>query len=159
MLRSLTAWLNRGPNGRQGNLEESELVLGPNAYFKGLLQCGDTIIIEGVVEDSRIETSANIIVAETAQVRCDFSARIVSIRGRYSGTLIADRAEILVGAEVDGQVHVNTIYIDENAVMNAEMYLLGTARETLGAATDEITTDVVTRTPGQVLKPPPEIGT
>ncbi len=158
MWKYLAAWLKREPNNLPDLLDEVDIVFGPTAHFSGMLQCNSTVILEGYVENARIETAANIIIAESARVTCDVSARIVSIRGHYSGTLEADRAEILEGAQVNGHVHVNTIYIDDNAVMNADMYLLGAAPRVTTEQT-EITTDVITRTSGDALRPPPEIGT
>ncbi len=137
--------------------DAADVVLGSTTYFTGVLQCNSTVILEGRVENARIATAANIIITESAHVTCDISARIVSIRGHYTGILEADRTEILEGAQVNGQVHVNTIYIDDNAVMNAEMYLLGAATREAASQT-EITTDVITRTTDGTLRPPPEIG-
>ncbi len=157
MWKYIAAWLKPESDNVPGIPDEADIVLGPKTYFAGMLQCNSTVILEGRVENARITTSANIIIAESAQATCDISARIVSIRGHYTGTLEADRAEILEGAQVNGQVHVNTIYIDDNAVMNAEMYLLGAATKEAIEQT-EITTDVITRTTGNALRPPPEIG-
>ncbi len=154
----MTAWFKQAPGPEHDRTDdEAEIVLGPTTYLSGLLRCTSTVILQGHVENARIETAANIIIVESAQVTGDVSARIVSIRGHYTGTLEADRAEILEGAQVNGHVHVNTIYIDDNAVMNAEMYLLGTATH-VEADQTTITTDVVPRTPGNGLRPPPEIG-
>lgn len=156
IVRAMGGWING--TGVPQEQPGTELVLGSGTWFTGHLRCRNTVIIEGTVENARIETSANIIIAEEARVGCDLSARIVSIRGVYNGTLTADRAEILQGAEVHGHVHVNTIYIDENAVMKAEMFLLGSADHRSQASTAEITSDVITRTTDAQMRPPPEIG-
>ena len=156
IVRAMGGWLNG--TGAPQEAPGTELVLGPDTWFSGHLRCRRTVIIEGAVENARIETSANIIIAETARAACDLSARIVSIRGVYHGTLTADRAEILQGAEVHGHVHVNTIYIDENAVMKAEMFLLGSTDPREQTSPNEITSDVITRTTDAQLRPPPEIG-
>lgn len=156
IVRAMGGWING--TGAPREQPGTELILGSDTWFSGHLRCRNTVIIEGLVENALIETSANIIIAEDARVGADLSARIVSIRGTYSGTLTADRAEILEGAEVHGHVHVNTIYIDENAVMKAEMFLLGSADHRHQASPTEITSDVITRTTDVHTRPPPEIG-
>ena len=156
IVRAMGGWING--TGVPREQPGTELLLGPDTWFSGHLRCRNTVIIEGMVENALIETSANIIIAEDARVGSDLSARIVSIRGTYSGTLTADRVEILQGAEVHGHVHVNTIYIDENAVMKAEMFLLGSADHRPQASPTEITSDVITRTTDVQTRPPPEIG-
>ena len=156
IVRAMGGWINGA--GAPREQPGTELILGPGTWFSGHLRCRNTVLIEGLVENALIETSANIIIAEGARVGSDLSAQIVSIRGVYSGTLTADRAEILQGAEVHGHVHVNTIYIDENAVMKAEMFLLGSADHRPPASPTEITSDVITRTTDVQTRPPPEIG-
>ena len=156
IMRAMGGWIN-GAGAPEDQLG-TELVLGRDVGFSGILRCRRTLIIEGSVENARIETSANIIIAEDARVGAEIFARIVSIRGVYSGTLTADRAEILQGAEVHGHIHVNTIYIDENATMNAEMFLLGSTDHGSSTTPTEITSDVITRTTDAQLRPPPEIG-
>jgi cytoskeletal protein CcmA (bactofilin family) len=89
----------------------------------------------------------------------DLSACIVSVRGRFEGTLVADRAEILAGAHVSGQVHVNSIYLNEEAVLDAELFLLEPANSENIQRPEEITSDVITRTVQGAPNPPVELGT
>lgn len=160
MFNALTAWLQRGSRNEASVAgAPSALAFGPQTYFSGMLRCHNSIVLEGHVENSRIETDANIIITESARVTCNLSARIVSVRGQYTGTLVADRAEVLAGAQVNGHVHVNSIYIHEQATMNAEMFLLDAERRGLAEGPEEITTDVITRTSQHLLRPSPEIGT
>ncbi len=135
------------------------LWLGPNTYFQGTLQCQSNVVLCGPVANSRIETSANILIAEDARVMADLSACIVSVRGHFEGTLVADRVEILAGAHVAGKVHVNSIYLDEEAVLDAELFLLETAEGENIRRPEEITSDVITRTVQGAPNPPVEIGT
>ncbi len=136
-----------------------DLWLGPGTYFEGTLQCQSNVVLGGRVENSRIETSANILIAESAQVTAALSACIVSVRGQYAGNLVADRAEFLAGAHVAGQVHVNSIYMDEQARMDAALFLLDPDGSEAGLQVEEITADVVTRTVHGPSHPPVEIGT
>ncbi len=137
-----------------------DLWLGPGTYFEGTLQCQSNVLLGGLVAaNSRIETSANILIAESAHVTAALSACIVSVRGQYEGNLVADRAEFLAGARVAGQVHVNSIYMDEQARMDAELFLLEPEGSEAGQQSAEITPDVVTRTVHGPPNPPVEIGT
>ncbi len=137
-----------------------DLWLGPGTYFEGTLQCQSNVWLGGLVAaNSRIETSANILILESARVTATLSACIVSVRGHYAGNLVADRAEFLAGARVAGQVHVNSIYMDEQARMDAELFLLEPEGPETGPRAEEITSDVVTRTVHGPPNPPVEIGT
>ena len=136
-----------------------DLWLGPGTYFQGSLQCQANIVLGGLVANSRIETPANILIADSGHVTADLSACIVSVRGQYEGNIVADRAEILAGARVAGEIHVNSIYRDEEAVVDAELFLLETEGAESVQRPEEITTDVITRTVQGSPDPPVEIGT
>ncbi len=135
-----------------------DLWLGPSTYFEGTLQCQSNIVLGGLVANSRIETSANILIAGSAHVTAALSACIVSVHGQYTGKLVADRAEFLAGAHVAGQVYVNSIYLDEHAVMDAALFLLEDEGPEAGQRPEEITSDVITRAV-RPSNPPVEIGT
>lgn len=159
MLKSMTNWWRRDAPAAAMPAADDPLVLGRHSFFQGSLRSRSTVRIEGTVENAYIETAANIIIAESAQVSSQLSACIVSIRGRYHGHLVADRVEVLAGARVSGHMRVNNVYIDEQAVMDADMDMLhpGEARAT--DTSSEITTDVVTRIGARAPRPPVEIGT
>jgi cytoskeletal protein CcmA (bactofilin family) len=106
-----------------------EVILGPRASFAGELRCDTSIRIDGSVEGGRIETPANVILTETAQTRCDITAKTVSIRGVFRGVIQADRVELLAGSEVYGSLHVNSIYMDEGVLLRAELNIQGASVE------------------------------
>ncbi|MBW7885841.1 MAG: polymer-forming cytoskeletal protein [Caldilineaceae bacterium] len=114
-----------------------DVIIGPRATFSGKLQCDASIRIDGAVDQGQIETPANVIIAETANVQCDIVARVVSIRGIFKGVIHADRVELLDGSQVAGVLNVNSFYMDEKVLMRAAV---------------NIRADVMTDTP--VPKPP-----
>lgn len=103
-----------------------EVILGPRATFSGELRCDASIRIDGAVDGGQIETPANIVLTETAHVHCDLMANTVSIRGVYNGILRADRVELLEGCQVYGALHVNSFYMDDHVLLQAELNIQGT---------------------------------
>jgi cytoskeletal protein CcmA (bactofilin family) len=98
-----------------------EVIIGPRATFSGALRCDTSIRIDGAVEAGHIETPANVILTETARVQCDITARTVSIRGVYRGTIRADRVELLQGSQIYGGLYVNSFFMDDGVLMRAEL--------------------------------------
>ncbi len=98
-----------------------EVIIGPRASFSGNLNSDTSIRIDGAVEGGRIQTPANVILTETARVRCDIIAKTVSIRGAYWGDIRADRVELLEGSQVSGALHVNSFFMDEGVALHAEV--------------------------------------
>ncbi|MCL4859515.1 MAG: polymer-forming cytoskeletal protein [Caldilineaceae bacterium] len=104
-----------------------EVIIGPRATFNGNLRCDASIRIDGAVESGHIETPANVVLTESARVQCDITAKAVSIRGRYKGTIRADRAELLEGSQIYGALYVNSFFMDEGVLLRAELNIQGAA--------------------------------
>lgn len=105
-----------------------EVIIGPRATFNGNLRCDASIRIDGAVDGGHIETPANVILTETARVQCDITAKAVSIRGKYKGTIRADRAELLEGSQIFGALYVNSFFMDEGVLLRAELNIQGGAQ-------------------------------
>lgn len=106
-----------------------EVIIGPRATFNGNLRCDASIRIDGAVESGQIETPANVVLTETARVQCDITAKAVSIRGKFKGTIRADRAELLEGSQIFGALYVNSFFMDEGVLLRAELNIQGGAPE------------------------------
>ena len=104
-----------------------EVIIGSRATFSGNLRCDASIRIDGAVEAGQIETPANVVLTETARVQCDITAKAVSIRGKYKGTIRADRAELLEGSQIYGALYVNSFFMDEGVLLRAELNIQGGA--------------------------------
>lgn len=102
--------------------------MGPRASFSGVLRSETSVRIDGAVEGGQIETPANVILTEAARVLCDITAKTVSIRGMYRGTIRADRVELLAGSQVAGVINVVSFYMDEGVVLQAELNMRNAAR-------------------------------
>lgn len=102
-----------------------EVVIGPRATFSGQLRCDASIRIDGSADGGHIETPANVILTEMSHVKCDITAKTVSIRGTYQGTIRADRVELLEGSQIYGALHVNSFFMDEGVLLRAELNIHG----------------------------------
>lgn len=102
-----------------------EVVIGPRATFSGQLKCDASIRLDGAAEGGHIETPANVIITEMARVQCDITAKTVSIRGFFQGTIRADRVELLQGSQIYGALHVNSFFMDEGVLLRAELNIQG----------------------------------
>jgi len=98
-----------------------EVIIGPQAIFSGQLQCDASIRIDGAVDDGQVETPANVVITEMAQVRCNIKAKVVSIRGLFRGVIHAERVELLSGSQIHGALHVHSFFMDEGVSMQAEL--------------------------------------
>lgn len=98
-----------------------EVIIGPRAIFSGQLQCDASIRIDGAVDDGQIDTSANVVITEMAQVRCNIKAKAVSIRGLFRGVVHAERVELLEGSQIYGSLNVHSFFMDEGVLMQAEL--------------------------------------
>ncbi|MCB0132733.1 MAG: polymer-forming cytoskeletal protein [Caldilineaceae bacterium] len=106
-----------------------EVIIGPRASMSGHLRCDASIRIDGTVEGGRLETPANVILTESAQVTCDIIAKTVSIRGTYRGTINAQRVELLAGSQVYGALNVGSFFMDEGVLLRAELNIRGANTE------------------------------
>ena len=135
-----------------------EVIIGPRASFSGNLSSDTSIRIDGAVEGGRIQTPANVILTETARVRCDIVAKTVSIRGAYWGDIRADRVELLQGSQVSGALHVNSFFMDEGVALHAEVDMRGAApAETPAPVRREARAPIPVITPQDKPVPPERI--
>jgi cytoskeletal protein CcmA (bactofilin family) len=106
-----------------------EAIIGPRASFSGHLKCDASIRIDGAVEGGDIETPANVILTETARAECNISAKTVSIRGFYRGTIDANRVELLAGSQVYGVLNVRSFFMDDSVSLQAELNIRGSGQQ------------------------------
>ena len=135
-----------------------EVIIGPRATFSGTLKCDASIRIDGAAEGGHIETPANVILTEMARAQCDITAKTVSIRGTFQGTIRADRVELLEGSQIYGTLHVNSFFMDEGVLLRAELNIQGApADDTLEVPRPELTSaSTSTNTSIPIVRPPTE---
>ena len=105
--------------------DQIEAVIGHRATFSGELRCDGSVRIDGTVEGGQIETPSNVLITESARVVVDIIAKTVSIAGSYSGTITADRVELLDGGQLWGTINVNSFLLDEGAHFHGELVMTG----------------------------------
>ena len=106
-----------------------EAIIGPRASFSGKLMCDASIRIDGTIEGGDIQTPVNVILTETARVECNITAKTVSIRGFYRGTIDANRVELLAGSQVYGVLNVRSFFMDESVSLHAELNIQGSGQQ------------------------------
>lgn len=103
--------------------DQVHVVLGPLATFQGHLRCDGSIRLDGTVEGGRVETTANVLITDTARVMADIWARTVSIAGAFKGHITADRVELLEGGHLWGTINVRSFLLDEGAHFQGELLM------------------------------------
>lgn len=101
-----------------------ETVIGPNCRLSGVLQSEGGIKIEGSF-DGQIQTTGNLVVAETATVVAEIQAYNVVISGSVKGNVTANRIEITETGKLFGDLNVNTLLLSEGAYLRGQTNMLG----------------------------------
>ncbi len=84
----------------------------------GMLKSTGDFQIDGAV-DGDIQC-ATLVIAESGQVTGDISAQCVQIRGRFQGTIFADRVILSAGSYVQGSIFQNTLEIQSGAIFEGD---------------------------------------
>ncbi len=106
-----------------------EVVIGSKATFAGALRCDGGILVEGVVEDGKLETPGNVAITQTARVQGDIKAQVVSISGAFKGKIDAGRVEIVKGGKLFGDAHVDSFLLEEGGFFSGGLFMRGEAPE------------------------------
>ena len=99
-----------------------EVLIGPEASFRGELESQGSIRIDGHYE-GKINTPANVIIGESAKVVADIPAKTVSVSGAVQGSIFADRVEILDGGRVWGDVQVKSFLLDDGGYIRGNVIM------------------------------------
>jgi cytoskeletal protein CcmA (bactofilin family) len=101
-----------------------ETVIGPNCRMNGVLQSDGGIRIEGVF-DGQIQTTGNLVVAETAKVVAEIQAYNVVVSGSLKGNVTANRVEITETGKLWGDLNVNSLLLNEGAYLRGQTNMGG----------------------------------
>lgn len=111
-----------GRNSKDAPVEKIETVIGPNTNFKGRLVCDGSIRIDGVCEESVIESLGNIVISPQAKVSAELIAQNISVSGAVTGKIKASgRLEILSTGKVWGDVDVGSFLLDEEGYFKGNL--------------------------------------
>jgi cytoskeletal protein CcmA (bactofilin family) len=101
-----------------------ETVIGPNCRLSGVLQSEGGVRVEGSFE-GQIQTTGNLVVAESARVVAEIQAYNVVVSGQVKGNVTANRIEITETGKVFGDLNVNTLLLNEGAYLRGQTNMLG----------------------------------
>ena len=101
-----------------------EIIVGPNARFKGVIQSDGGVRIDGVFEGT-VDITGNLVIGESAKVVAEIRANNVSIAGAVKGDISGNRIEILDTGRVWGDLHINTLLLNEGAYLRGQTIMHG----------------------------------
>ena len=107
-----------------GTTPKIETVIGPNCRITGTLQSDGGIRIEGIFEGN-LQTTGNLIVAETAKVIAEVQAYNVTVSGQVKGNVIANKVEITETGKVWGDLSVNSLLLHEGSYLRGSTNMGG----------------------------------
>ena len=97
-----------------------ETVIGQNAYFNGHLKCEGNLRIDGRCEGT-VEATGNIVIGEMSQIVAEVRAKNVSVSGSVTGTIYADRVDLLSTGRIEGDVIVDSFFLDEGGNIRGQV--------------------------------------
>ena len=101
-----------------------ETIIGPNCRINGVLQSDGGIRIEGMF-DGQIQTTGNLVIAESAKVVAEVQAYAVVISGSLKGNVTANRIEITETGKLWGDLNVNSLLLSEGAYLRGQTNMGG----------------------------------
>ncbi|HQV29802.1 MAG TPA: polymer-forming cytoskeletal protein [Thermoflexales bacterium] len=101
-----------------------ETVIGANCRLSGSLVSDGGVRVEGVFE-GQIQTTGNLIIAETAKVYAEVQAQNVVISGALKGNITANRVEITETGKHWGDMVVNSLLLNEGAYHRGQTNMNG----------------------------------
>jgi cytoskeletal protein CcmA (bactofilin family) len=101
-----------------------ETVVGPNCRLTGRIESDGGIRIEGIVEGT-IETTGNLIVAESATVLAEIRANNCTVSGSVKGNIVANKVEITETGKVWGDLSINALLLHEGAYLKGQTNMGG----------------------------------
>lgn len=127
---------------KPASVEKIETVIGPTASFSGTIRSDGGIHIQGVFEGT-LETTGNLIIAESAKVIADITAHNVSVSGMVRGDISANRLEVLSTGRIWGDITVNSFLLDEGGFVRGQITMQGDLEPPLIEAPKEAGESVV----------------
>lgn len=96
-------------------------MISEEAHLKGSLEASSDVRIAGTLTGD-VSSQGKVIVASSAKVDGNMSAKEADISGHYKGDIQAiDKITIRKGAQLDGDLSTKTIVIEEGAQFNGQL--------------------------------------
>lgn len=111
------------------DFKETATLIGAGVYVEGTLKTENDIQINGIFK-GKLETAADVVVGEEAEVRADIDAQNIYIAGQVKGNVIAtEKLEILETGRVFGDVKSASLVIEPGGILKGKSEMLSTEEE------------------------------
>jgi len=98
---------------------QSASIIIPGTYIKGEIRCDGNILINGELEGNIISRS-EVVVGKSGRVLGEIQAQKLLVSGEFKGNFTGEIIDIMPYGKVYGDVVVNNIVIEPNAVFEGE---------------------------------------
>lgn len=114
-----------GGKAKSTSGEQVETIIGEETFFKGSLQAGGTVRIDGKFEGD-ISSTGDIIIGETGLVTAQIQAKNAMIAGTLQGNaVVMEKLELLSTAKLYGDIEATVLSIGEGAVFKGACTMKG----------------------------------
>ncbi len=97
----------------------SASIITPGTAIKGEIRCDGNILINGELEGNILSRS-EVVVGKSGRVWGDIQAQKLLVSGEFHGNFLGEVIDIMPYGKVYGDVTVNNIVIEPNAVFEGE---------------------------------------
>jgi len=108
-----------GKKKKKSNQAHSASIITPGTFIKGEIRCDGNILINGEL-DGNILSRSEVVVGKSGRVRGDIQAQKLLVSGEFHGNFTGEVIDIMPYGKVYGDVMVNNIVIEPNAVFEGE---------------------------------------
>ncbi|NOZ91606.1 MAG: polymer-forming cytoskeletal protein [Epsilonproteobacteria bacterium] len=98
---------------------QSASIITPGTAIKGEIRCDGNILINGELEGN-IMSRSEVVVGKSGRVSGDIQAQKLLVSGEFRGNFTGEIIDIMPYGKVYGDVVVNNIVIEPNAVFEGE---------------------------------------
>jgi len=107
-----------GRKKKKGPVQSASIII-PGTYIKGEIRCDGNILINGELEGNIISRS-EVVVGKSGRVMGEIQAQKLLVSGEFKGNFTGEIIDIMPYGKVYGDVVVNNIVIEPNAVFEGE---------------------------------------
>ena len=94
-------------------------IIIPGTVIQGEMRCEGNILINGEFEGS-IYSQSEVVVGKTGRVRGEIQSQKLLVSGEFTGNFTGEVIDIMPYGKVYGDVKVNNIIIEPNAIFEGE---------------------------------------
>jgi len=111
------------------DFEETNTLIGEGVYVEGTLKTDHNIQINGIFKGT-LETAAEVVIGEKAEVKANIEAQNVYVAGQVQGDVTAtEKLEILETGRIFGNVKSASLVIEPGGILKGKSEMLPTEKE------------------------------